>query len=72
MSEQHFRFFSNRIFVLFSFSMSHGLLLLRSSKTDDDPTRLDVLIQDVRAMEVRAWFEGIQIEEVSRDYLAGR
>ena len=30
---------------------------------------LDILVQDVRAMEVRAWFDGIRIDEVGADYL---
>ena len=33
------------------------------------PTRLDILFQDVRAMEVRAWFDGIRIEEAEPQYL---
>lgn len=45
--------------------MSHGLLLLRSGKSNETPaTRVDILFQDVRAIETRARFKGIRIEEV--------
>ena len=51
--------------------MSHGLLLLRSGKSNEHAnTRVDVLFQDVRALEIRAWFKGIRIEEEdSPDFL---
>jgi len=56
---------SDRRFSLFGYSMSHGLLLLRSGKSNETPaTRVDILFQDVRAMETRAQFKGIRIEEV--------
>jgi len=54
---------SKRSFVVFSYDHGHGLMLLRSRKTPDNPTRMDVLFQDVRAIESRMWFEGIRIEE---------
>lgn len=62
-------FQSSRSFVVFSYSAGHGLLLLRSRKTTANPTRIDVLVQDVRAMEIRTWFDGIQIDQVGADYL---
>ena len=55
---------SDRTFSVFGYSMSHGLLLLRSGKSNEHAnTRVDVLFQDVRALEIRAWFKGIRIEE---------
>ena len=45
--------------------------MLRSGKTNIHQTRVDVLLQDVRAMEVRAWSDGLQIEEAGVDYLQG-
>lgn len=55
---------SDRTFSIFGYSMSHGLLLLRSGKSNEHAnTRVDVLFQDVRALEIRAWFKGIRIEE---------
>jgi hypothetical protein len=32
-------------------------------------TRLDILFQDVRAMEIRSWFDGVKIDEVEPEYL---
>lgn len=56
---------SDRLFSLFGYSMSHGLLLLRSGKSNEAPeTRIDILFRDVRVMEIRAWMSGIRIEEV--------
>lgn len=60
---------SDRSFVIFSYSINHGLLLLRSKKAGKISTRLDVLFQDVRAMEIRSWFDGLKIEEVGAEYL---
>ena len=55
---------SDRLFSLFGYSMSHGLLLLRSGKSNETPsTRVDILFQDVRAVEIRAWFKGIRVEQ---------
>jgi hypothetical protein len=71
MNTQNVKYYSPRKFVLFSYSASHGLLLLRSGKANEHPTRVDILVQDVRALEIRCWFEGVQIEEVGRDYLLG-
>ncbi|HEY2081751.1 MAG TPA: hypothetical protein VGI88_03120 [Verrucomicrobiae bacterium] len=42
--------------------MSHGLLLLRSYKTEQHPTRIDILFQDVRWMTLPVWLEGLRIE----------
>jgi hypothetical protein len=62
-------FRSDRRFSVFSYGISHGPLLLRSGKTNEHPTRIDVLILDVRAMEIRSWFEGFEITKVDQDYL---
>jgi len=63
-------FESKRSFVIFSFSASHGLLLLRSPKGHGCATRVDVLFQDVRAMELRSWFVGVKIQESDLQSLA--
>ena len=62
-------FTSNRKFVLFSYSISHGILLLRSGRTKTELKRIDVVFRDVRAIEVRAWFEGIVIIESNSNSL---
>ncbi len=65
-------FKSERKFGLFSYGVSHGPLLLRSGKTEEHGTRLEVLITDVRVMEIRVWFTGIHIQEVELARLANR
>lgn len=62
-------FQSPRTFSVFRYEMSHGLLLLRSGKTNDHATRIDLLLQDVRAMELRMWFTSIVIKETDVGYL---
>lgn len=62
-------FKSDRKFSVFSYEISHGLLLLRSGKTNEHHTRIDVLVKDVRAMEIRSWFEGFELKEEDREYL---
>jgi hypothetical protein len=64
---------SDRSFSIFGYAMSHGLLLLRSVKSGGAPaTRVDILFQDVRVLEIRAWFKGIKIEEVDPTFVEGR
>ena len=46
-------------------------MLLRSRKENGFPTRIDVLIQDVRALEIRCSFRGMKIESADMDYLKG-
>jgi hypothetical protein len=62
-------FKSDRKFSVFSYGVGHGPLLLRSGRTDEHHTRIDVLILDVRAMEIKSWFEGFEIALVDQDYL---
>jgi hypothetical protein len=63
---------SARTFSLFSYAMSHGLLLLRSGKTNEHKTRVDILFHDVRVMEIRAWFKGLLIREALPAAIASR
>lgn len=62
-------FKSDRKFSVFSYGISHGPLLIRSGKTDQHQSRIDILVNDVRAVDIRSWFEGIEISEVAQDYL---
>ena len=64
-------FSSQRCFIVALYELSHGLLLLRSVKTNEYSTRIDVLFQSVRAMEMRCWFDGVSIAEVDREFLVG-
>ena len=61
----------NRQFVLFSYHLSHGLLLLRSAKSPERTKRIDILFQDVRALECRTDLEDLVIEEVGPEFLNG-
>ena len=65
-------FESGRQFILGSYAASHGLLLFRSRKSNASPTRMDVLFQDVRAMDVRAWTEGLKVELSDVESLKGQ
>jgi hypothetical protein len=66
-SIKHFK--SDRKFSLFSYGLGHGPLLLRSGKTDEHPTRINILILDVRAMEIRSWFDSVEIVLTGQEYL---
>jgi hypothetical protein len=64
-------FSSDRRFFLVSYEASHGLLLFRSPKhRHGATTRIDVLFQDVRALELRVWTEGLSIAEVDPSNIA--
>lgn len=56
-------FTSNRKFQIVSYRCSHSRLLLRSGKTPHTPTRIDILFQDVRALELRTYFSDLSVEE---------
>jgi hypothetical protein len=56
-------FESDREFRIHLYWMSHGILLLRSDRTEAHPTRVDILFQDIRWMCLPAWLTGIQIEQ---------
>ncbi len=43
--------------------MGHGQLLLRSVKTDTEPTRIDILFKAVRAMKLRTTLEGLRVQD---------
>ena len=61
---------SDRKFILFSYDASHGLLLLRSGKTNTAQTRIDILFHDVRSMELRGSTDGLTIVQEQPEYLA--
>jgi hypothetical protein len=52
----------DRSFSLHLYWVSHGVLLLRSGKTNTHPCRIDILFGDVRWMALPVWFQGIRIE----------
>jgi len=50
-------------FALWSYTVGHGRLLLRRTKSSDRPTRVDVLFKDVGWLCMPAQFDGITISE---------
>ena len=57
-------------FILISYECGHGLLLFRSNPYHARPdTRVDILFQDVIAMETRVFSDGLTIEEVGPELL---
>jgi hypothetical protein len=63
---------SNKSFVVYSYECGRGLLLIRSRKQKAGDKRIDILFQDVRAMEIRSWFDGLRISEVGPEFLSER
>ena len=50
-------------FAVWSFTIGHGRLLLRRTKSEDHPTRVDILLKDVGWMSLPLNFTNIQIRE---------
>lgn len=60
------------MFQTWEYTVSHGQLLLRSTKSDDTPTRIDVLFKNVDAMKIARNYSGLRVREatdVERDSL---
>ncbi|GAB3090424.1 hypothetical protein [Micromonospora schwarzwaldensis] len=54
-------FRSHRRFQLWAQTVSHGQLLLRSPRSADHPTRIDVLFKPVSAQKIRRIYDGLVI-----------
>jgi len=54
-----------RHFQVWSFTVSHGQLLLRSTKAADQSTRIDVLFKNVLTIHLPTSFDGLSIFEAS-------
>lgn len=50
-----------RVFQMWGFTVSMGRLLLRSAKSQDFSTRIDVLFQDVKAVSLPALLDGLVV-----------
>ncbi|HEX7285586.1 MAG TPA: hypothetical protein VF532_05355 [Candidatus Angelobacter sp.] len=61
----------NRQFQIMTYRCSHSQLLLRSGKTAQRPTRIDVLFKDVRAFELRTYLRDLTLEEINPAQLTG-
>jgi len=65
-------FDSHRRFQMWKYTVSHKMLLLRSVKGDDHPTRIDVLFVGVSHVVLPTAFDGLRIERSGDDFrLAG-
>jgi hypothetical protein len=62
MSKQIFK--SNRHFTIFDFSISHGQLLLRASKDDNNIKNIDIVFFGVRYIQLFTSFLGLSIRSV--------
>lgn len=56
-----------RTFQIWLYSASHTQLLLRSTKSKELPTRVDVLFKDVAALALPTLFDGLSISEATAD-----
>jgi hypothetical protein len=61
------QFESDRHFQLWIYSVSHSQLLLRSNRSSEEATRIDVLFKDVAAIELPTSFDGLSIAMASGD-----
>jgi len=56
-------------FQVWSYSVSHGQLLLRSPKSRERATQVDILFKNVASMQLPAMFDDIEIRKVRADEL---
>lgn len=54
-------FQSNRIFKLWDYSVSHQQLLIRSPKTPDIPTNIDLLFWGVKHLTIETMLRGVEV-----------
>lgn len=60
---------SKRSFQLWGYTVSHRELLLRSTKSADYPTRIDVFFKGVKEFHLPTSFKGLSIAHASLDEL---
>jgi hypothetical protein len=58
---------SKRFFQLWRYSVGHSQLLLRSTKSEDCPTRIDVFFKGVKEFHLPTSFDGLSIADVSNE-----
>ena len=62
------RIFSYRgLFQWWSYTVSHGQLLLRSTKSSDRPTQIDILFKNVKWVRLRTLMKDLEVLETSSD-----
>jgi len=60
-------FESRRTFQLWRAVVGHNQLLLRSTKSESEPTRIEILFKPVRALELRTVLDGLRIRLANPD-----
>ena len=60
------KFVSSRNFEVWSYTVSHGQLLIRSNATVELPTRLEILFKNVSYMRIPVIFEGLEVYEAEK------
>jgi hypothetical protein len=56
-----------RVFQLWAYTVSHGQLLLRSTKAEGLPTRIDLLFKDVVALKLPSTFNELSVSEATAE-----
>jgi len=54
-------YMSDRTFQLWLYTVSHGQMLLRSTKTATEKTRVDLLFKDVHAINLISLLHGLRV-----------
>lgn len=57
----------DRKFEMWLYAVSHGQLLLRSNRSNELTTRIDVLFKNVASISLPTVFEGLSLAEVTID-----
>jgi len=58
-------------FAVWSYVIGHGQLLLRRTKSNEHPTRVDILLKDVGWMCLPTTFTGLEIRVVPSEEIRG-
>jgi hypothetical protein len=60
----------DRPFQIWIYTVGHGQLLLRSNRSNEYSTRVDILFKDVAALQLPTVFDGLVIDLASKDEAA--
>jgi hypothetical protein len=71
MPELAFPLKFKRTFQIWSYSVSHSVLLLRSPQTATTPTRIDLMFRAVQEMRLRSRMEDIEIRTPQTEMTSG-
>jgi hypothetical protein len=63
-------FDSDRHFQVWAYTVSHGQLLLRSTQSDQDATRIEVLFKGVTRVDLPMSVDGLHVRRNGKEYAA--